>query len=150
VQLARELFAWRRGTTAILRRPATEVVALIVAACALGENPIAAPAYALLAEFERLLRSAMPRRVKKSLPDLTVAVALSNQEPAQWAAAARRSLERVAAAAVGDVSWVLGSGGNRGSIGTSDEDRENAKHLLAFVLSDEYARFRAELTTRPT
>lgn len=146
-RLARELFAHRRGTSAVLRRSSAEVVALIVAACALGDHRIQAPAYAMLAEFERLLRGAMPRRVKKALPELAGAVAASEQDPALWVAAARRTLDRIAAVAVGDVSWALAQGGQRGTLENNESDG-GERDLLRFVLSESYAKVRSALTTR--
>ncbi|HYQ00237.1 MAG TPA: tetratricopeptide repeat protein [Polyangiaceae bacterium] len=143
--VARELFALRRGTTVLRHRESSEIGALVVAACRVGEVSIPAPAYAMLPEFQRLLSKA-PRRVKKILPDLARAVERSGQDPLAWARAAISSLDRMAAIAAGDVSWVLAAGGReRGALGLSDEAATRARRLLAFVLSPGYLELREKL-----
>lgn len=143
--VARELFALRRGTTVLRHREATEIGALVVAACRLGEVALQAPAYAMLAEFQRSLGKA-PRRVRKLLPDLARAVQSSGQDPLAWCRAAVSSLDRMATIAAGDVSWVLAAGGReRGALGLSDEAAARAKRLLSFVLSPGYLELREKL-----
>lgn len=143
--VARELFALRRGTTVLRHRESTEIGALVVAACRIGEVSLPAPAYAMLPEFQRALGNA-PRRVKKLLPDLARAVAASGQDPVRWSRSALASLDRLAAIAAGDVSWVLAKGGReRGTLGLSDEALARAKRLLSFVLSPGYLELRDKL-----
>jgi len=143
--VARELFALRRGTTVLRHREATEIGALVVAACRVGEVTLAAPAYAMLPEFQRSLAKA-PRRVKKLLPDLARAIERAGQDPIAWAQAAVSSLDRMATIAAGDVSWVLAAGGReRGVLGLSDEAAARARRLLAFVLSPAYLELREKL-----
>ncbi|HKO46608.1 MAG TPA: hypothetical protein VJV79_02730 [Polyangiaceae bacterium] len=143
--VARELFALRRGTTVLRHRETTEIGALVVAACRVGEVTLASPAYAMLPEFQRALGKA-PRRVKKLLPDLARAVERSEQDPIAWARAAVSSLDRMATIAAGDVSWVLAAGGReRGVLGLSDEASARARRLLAFVLSPGYLELREKL-----
>jgi hypothetical protein len=143
--VARELFALRRGTTVLRHRETAEIGALIVAACRVAEVSIAAPPYAMLAEFQRSLGKAN-RKVRKQLPDLARAVAASGVEPERWVAAAVSSLDRMAALAAGDVSWVLARGGReRGVLGLSDEASARAKRLLSFVLSPDYLELREKL-----
>jgi len=143
--VARELFALRRGTTVLRHRDATEIGALVVAACRVGEVTLAAPAYAMLPEFQRSLGKA-PRRVKKLLPDLARAIESSGQDPIAWTHAAISSLDRMATIAAGDVSWVLAAGGReRGALGLSDEAAARARRLLAFVLSPGYLELREKL-----
>ncbi|MEI9951033.1 MAG: tetratricopeptide repeat protein [Pseudomonadota bacterium] len=143
--VARELFALRRGTTVLRHRESAEIGALVVAACRVGEVTLAAPAYAMLPEFQRSLAKA-PRRVKKLLPDLARAVERSGQDPIAWARAAVSSLDRMATIAAGDVSWVLAAGGReRGALGLSDEAAARARRLLAFVLSPGYLELREKL-----
>ncbi len=143
--VARELFALRRGTTVLRHREASEIGALVVAACRVGEVTLQSPPYALLAEFTRSLAKA-PRRVKKLLPDLARAVAASGQDPLAWRDAAVSSLDRMATIAAGDVSWVLAAGGReRGALGLSDEAAARAQRLLAFVLSPGYLELREKL-----
>jgi cellulose synthase operon protein C len=143
--VARELFALRRGTTVLRHRDASEICALVVAACRLGDVTLPSPAYAMLGEFQRLLGKA-PRRVRKVLPDLARAVAASGQDPLDWSRAAVSSLDRMAAIAAGDVSWVLAENGReRGALGLSDEAAARAKRLLSFVLSAGYLELRDQL-----
>jgi hypothetical protein len=99
----------------------------------------------MLAEFQRSLGKAN-RKVRKQLPDLARAVAASKQDPLRWARAAVSSLDRMAAIAAGDVSWVLSGGGReRGVLGLSDEASARAKRLLSFVLSPDYLELREKL-----
>jgi hypothetical protein len=143
--VARELFALRRGTTVLRHRESSEIGALVVAACRVGEVALPAPAYAMLAEFQRSLGKA-PRKVKKMLPELARAVESSGQDPLAWARAAVSSLDRMAAIAAGDVSWVLSSGGReRGALGLSNESAARATRLLSFVLSPAYLELRDQL-----
>jgi cellulose synthase operon protein C len=143
--VARELFALRRGTTVLRHREPTEIGALVVAACRLGEVTLQAPAYAMLAEFQRSLGKA-PRRVRKLLPELARAVESSGQDPLAWCRAAVSSLDRMATIAAGDVSWVLAAGGReRGALGLSDEAAARARRLLSFVLSPGYLELREKL-----
>jgi tetratricopeptide (TPR) repeat protein len=135
--LARELLALKLGTTVLLHRSASDVAALITAACQLGGVTLDAPPYAMLAEFERLLGKEMPRRARKLLPERAAAVAHGGGDPLLWVRAAMASLDRIAAAAIGDVSWVLaGANGNsRGERPETTEGKLRAERLLSFVLS---------------
>ena len=99
----------------------------------------------MLPEFQRALGKARSR-VKKQLPDLARAVADFGQDPLAWSQAALSSLDRLAAIAAGDVSWVLSEGGReRGTIGLSDAAAARAKRLLSFVLSASYLELREQL-----
>ena len=134
--------AWNRtlklGTTVLLRRSANDVAALITAACQIGGNRLAGPPYAMLVEFERLLGKEMQRRVRKVLPELTAAVANEGGDPVEWVRAAMSSLDRMAAAAIGDVSWVLAgpNGSGRGDAPETTEGKLRAQRILSFVLSE--------------
>jgi tetratricopeptide (TPR) repeat protein len=144
-QIARELFALRRGTTILRHRDSTEVAALIVATCRIADVDIESPAYAMLAEFERQLK-ATPRRIRKMLPDIAERVARSRKDSVAWIRAATSSLDRMAAIAAGDVSWVLASvAQKRGVLGASSEAQQRARRLLAFVLSAAYIKLREQL-----
>jgi hypothetical protein len=142
--VARELYALRRGTTVLRHREADDIAALIVAACRIGEVQLPAPAFAMLGEFQRLLAKEVPRRVRKLLPDLARAVEAEGRELLGWARAATSSLDRMAAVASGDVSWVLG-GRSRTPVGDSREERARAERLLAFLLSTSYLDLREQL-----
>ncbi|MGC4092222.1 MAG: hypothetical protein QM756_30945 [Polyangiaceae bacterium] len=144
--VARELLALRRGTSVLRHREPDEVHALLVAACRIAEVELPSPAFALLGEFQRLLGK-MPRRVRtKVLPDLARAVARSSQQPNEWYRAARSTLDRMAAIAAGDVSWVLAADARqRGHVQSSMEGEARAKRLLSFVLSPAYLELREKL-----
>jgi hypothetical protein len=144
--VARELFALRRGTTVLGHREAPEVAALVVAACRLGGVELDAPPFALLGEFQRQLGKEMPRRVKRVLPELAAHVRSQGQDPVDFYRAATASLDRMAALASGDVSWVLTpDAANRGRAPASIEGQERMKRLLAFVLSPTYLALREAL-----
>lgn len=144
--VARELFALRRGTTILRHREPAAVAALIVAAARVAGVSVTSPAYALLDEFQRELGKAMPRRVRKALAPLAERLALSAQDPLAWVEAATESLDRLAAVAAGDVSWVLApSAAERGSLGASREARTRTERLLRFALSPAYLAVREQL-----
>jgi hypothetical protein len=144
--VARELFALKRGTSVLGHREPADVAALIVAACRLGGVALESPPFALLAEFERQLGKEMPRRVRKVLPELAARVRSSGEDPAAFYRAATSSLDRMAAVAAGDVSWVLcGDVQSRGRVGASVEAQERARRLLSFVLSPSYLALRDKL-----
>ncbi len=144
--VARELFALRRGTTILRHRPPTDIAALIVAACRLAGVQVPSPHYAMLDEFERQLGKQMARRVRRLLPDLAGPVAEVGQDLLSWVQAATSSLDRLAAVAAGDVSYVLADNpGSRGQIGASIEAQERAQRLLGFVLSPSYLAVRERL-----
>ncbi len=144
---AREMFALRRGSTLLRHRNPTDIAALLVAACRLGGVQVQAPAYAMLAEFERQLSKAMPRKVKKILPDLANAFARSAQDPAAWVEAANGTLDRMAAIAAGDVSAVASLIENtpRGVRPQTQLGNRRLERLLGFVLSPAYLDLRARL-----
>jgi tetratricopeptide (TPR) repeat protein len=72
--IARELFALRRGTTIVRHRDPTDVAAIVVALCNLAGQSLPSPHYAMLDEFQRLIGRAMPRKVRRSLPELATKV----------------------------------------------------------------------------
>jgi hypothetical protein len=144
--VARELFALRRGTTILRHREVPDVAALVVAACRVGGHQLPSPQYAMLEEFFRQLSKETPRKVKKLLPDLAAAVQKEGQDPVAWAQAAVSSLDRLAAVAAGDASYVLASStGSRGQLGASTEAQQRATRLLSFVLSPTYLAVREQL-----
>lgn len=137
--VARELFALRRGTCILRHRSVHEVSALIVAACNIGEHPIAAPAYAMTDEFQRLLSHALSRKLRKDLMQHASSIAGSESDPASWITAAHHSMDRVAVLATGDVAEVLAHlTGQRGRLGTTIELRERTSRLIAFATSTSY------------
>ncbi len=144
--VARELFALRRGTIILRHRDPTDVAAIVVAVCNIAGHPLASPHYAMLDEFQRLIARALPRKVKRALPEVAAQVVADQQDPLAWVAAATGSLDRMAAVAAGDVSRVLASNPqSRGQLGASIEAQERAARLLAFVLSPTYLELREQL-----
>ncbi|HVJ14642.1 MAG TPA: hypothetical protein VM686_04350 [Polyangiaceae bacterium] len=145
--IARELFGLRRGTTVLRHRDPSEIAALIVAACKLAGVELASPPFAMLAEFQRQLGKEMPRRVRKLLPELAARIQSRHADAHSWYRAATSSLDRMAALAAGDVSWVLceGNAASRGRLGASVEAQERARRLLSFVLSPAYLSLRDKL-----
>jgi hypothetical protein len=143
--LARELLGLKLGTTILRHRDPVDVAAIIVAACGVAGVRLESPPYAMLAEFERLLAKEMPRRVRKVLPEIAAAIASSREDPLAWVRAARSSLDRMAAIAIGDVSWVLATDGNRGQAPFTTEQRLRAERLISFVLSPSFFAVRDKL-----
>jgi hypothetical protein len=145
--IARELFAIRRGTTILRHRDSTDVSALVIAACRVaGFNP-PSPEYAMLAEFQRAIGKELPRRLRKVLPELAARVVSVGGDPAAWTRAAVSSLDRMAAVAAGDVSWVLAGGdaAQRGQTVVGRDALDRARRLLGFVLSPTYLNLREKL-----
>ncbi|MCB9588752.1 MAG: hypothetical protein H6718_25300 [Polyangiaceae bacterium] len=144
---AREIFALRRGSTLLRHRDPTDIAALVVAACRVAGVQVQSPAYAMLGEFERQLSKAMPRKLKKVLPNLAAAFAQSGQDPAQWVEAASGTLDRMGAIAAGDVSQVslLIENGARGVPPQTQLGQRRLHNLLGFVLSPAYLDLRARL-----
>lgn len=145
--LARELLALRLGMTILRHRDPTDIAALVVAACNLGGVKLDSPPYAMLAEFERQLNKEMPRRVRKSLPEIAARVARERVDTRAWVGAARSTLDRMAAVAVGDVSWVLSSAEKirRGDPPATTESKLRSARLLSFVLSPAFFAVREKL-----
>lgn len=145
--LARELLALKLGVTILRHRDVNDIAALVIAGCNLGGVKADAPPYAMLAEFERQLNKEIPRRVRKLLPDIAARVARENADVAAWVRAARSTLDRMAAVAVGDVSWVLAAGdaARRGKALETAEGKLSAERLLPFVLSTTFFAVREKL-----
>lgn len=145
--LARELIALKLGSTIVRHRDAADVAALVVAACNIAEVRIDSPPYAMVAEFERQLGKEIPRRIRKMLPELTRPIADSSADPIAWVRAAKSSGDRMAAIAIGDVSWVLSSseGRRRGEPPVTAEGKLRASRLLSFVISDAFFSIREKL-----
>jgi len=145
--IAREVFALRRGITSLRHRDDATVASLVVAA--LQEAGIAAPnpPYAIFGEVQRTFRKEISRKVKKVLPDVAQRVGASRQDATAWAQAARRSIDRMAMIAAGDVSLVLSDvlATPREKLGARVPGNDRAKRLLGFVLSPSYLELRKKL-----
>lgn len=145
--VARELFGIRRGISVLRTRDAPTVASIVIGVCNIVGVPIQAPPYAMLAETQRLMSKALPRKIKKILPEYCQAVASSGADPMLWARVALSSLDRMAAIAAGDVSLVLSDvyGVPRERLASVVAEEQRARELIAFVLSDKYLELRSQL-----
>jgi tetratricopeptide (TPR) repeat protein len=142
-RVTRELFALARGTTMMRTRDDTTAAAVVVAACRIAEVPINSPPYAILAEVEKALRSAVPRKIKKALPDVCSAVSQGGADPKAFARAALASQARVAVVACGEISVVLADFVPPVASPASSDPR--AIDLCRFVLSPAFVQVRRAL-----
>ena len=85
--------------------------------------------------------------MKKVLPEVAQRVGASRQDATAWAQAARRSIDRMAMIAAGDVSLVLSDvlAAPREKLGARVPSNDRAKRLLGFVLSPSYLELRKKL-----
>lgn len=146
-QVAAWLFGLSRGTSVCRSRPATEVAALLTAACRVGGAVLDVPPFALTSEFERLLARELPRKARKAIEPLVGQVVAERQDPLAFAMAARDTLNRVAALACGDFSHVILIDSERAA-STRNLDRQRQEQLaplLAFCLSPTYLQIREQL-----
>lgn len=150
--VAREVFALKRGITAVRTRDDNTIASLVIATCIEAGINVPPPAYAVFGEVARSVKKEIPReglarRVRKPIPDVCQQIIASGQDPRQWAAAARRSIDRMAVIAAGDVSIVLADalGAPRDKLGGLAAESERARRLLAFVLSPSYLELRKKL-----
>lgn len=145
--IAREVFALRRGITAVRTRDDNAIASLVVASCQEAGLNVPAPAYAVFGEISRAIHKEMPRKVRKIIPDVCQRIVSGKQDARAWAQAARRSIDRMAVIAAGDVSIVLSDilGAPRTQLGGLSAENDRAKRLLAFVLSPSYLELRKKL-----
>lgn len=137
-RIVRELFALVRGTTVLRFRDETSVAAIVVAACHLAGVSIQAPAYAVLAEIEKLLKSAIARKVKNALAGPCTALVQSGVDAASWSRAALMSHARAALVGSGDLTATLEAAGL-----VATDARASA--LARFALAPEYLELRRGL-----
>ncbi len=142
-RVTRELFGLARGTTILRTRDETTVAAIVVAACRIAEVPINSPPYAILAEVEKALKSAVPRKVRKALPEICAAIAQSGVDPKAWARAALATQARVSASSSGEVGVVLVDMVPPVAGAPGADPRVN--ELAKFVLSPAYVQVRRAL-----
>lgn len=145
--VAREVFALRRGTTAVMYCDDTTIASIVIAICKETGANVSDPPYAIYKEIERVIHKAMSRRVRKAVTDICQRVVSSGQDATAWAAAARRSIDRMAAIASGGATSVIDS--TVGPPGSPERQAmandQRAKSLLAFVMSSEYLELRRKL-----
>lgn len=145
--VAREVFALRRGLSAVRTRDDAAVASVVIAVCnEVGLN-LPTPNYAVYSDLARAVHKEISRKVKKSVGDVAQRVAQSGQDPKQWASSARRSIDRMAVIAAGDVSIVLSEllRAPRHELASLVRENERARALLRFVLSPGYLELRRKL-----
>jgi len=145
--VAREVFALKRGITAVRTRDDSTIASLVVSAQMDAGLNVQAPPYAVFGEVSRAFKKEIPRKVRKIIPEICQRILSSGQDARQWAAVARRSIDRMAVIAAGDVSIVLSDmlGASRAELQGLVADNERARRLLAFVLSPSYLELRKKL-----
>lgn len=145
--IAREAFALRRGITSLRTRDDNTIASVVIAACNEAGIPVPAPPYAVYGEVSRGIHREISRKIRKVIPEACQRIASSGQDSHRWAAAARRSVDRMAVIAAGDVSLVLSDVLNtpRDQLGGVVAESERARRLLAFVLSPSYLELRKKL-----
>lgn len=146
-RVARELLAIVRGTTVTRWRDEVTIAAIVVAACHLADVKVDSPPYAVLAETEKLMGKALPRKTRKQLPALCAPIAARTAEARAWSKRALASHDRFGAIASGDPTVVLGEvlGTPVDRLGQAVPGSARAVELLRFVLSPEYLTVRRAL-----
>ncbi|WP_434045475.1 MULTISPECIES: hypothetical protein [Sorangium] len=145
--IAREAFALRRGITSLRTRDDNTVASLVAAACIESGLAVPHPPYAVFGEVSRAIHREMPRATRKAIAEVCQRIVSSQQDPHRWAQAARRSIDRMAVIAAGDVSLVLSDilGTPREQLGGVVAESERTRQLVAFVLSQSYLELRKKL-----
>ncbi len=145
--IAREAFALRRGITSLRTRDDNTVASLVAAACIEAGFAVPQPPYAVFGEVSRAIHKEMSRATRKSIAEVCQRIVSSQQDPHHWAQAARRSIDRMAVVAAGDVSLVLSDilSTPREQLGGVVAESERARQLVAFVLSQSYLELRKKL-----
>ncbi|WP_437734932.1 tetratricopeptide repeat protein [Sorangium sp. So ce1335] len=145
--IAREAFALRRGITSLRTRDDNTVASLVAAACIEAGIAVPHPPYAVFGEVSRSIHREMSRATRKAIAEVCQRIVSSQQDPHRWAQAARRSIDRMAVIAAGDVSLVLSDILNtpREQLGGVVAESERARQLVAFVLSQSYLELRKKL-----
>ncbi|WP_441288971.1 hypothetical protein ACSRUE_45215 [Sorangium sp. KYC3313] len=145
--IAREAFALRRGISSLRTRDDSAVASLVAAACIEAGFAVPQPPYAVFGEVSRAIHKEMSRATRKAIADVCQRIVSSQQDPLRWAQAARRSIDRMAVIAAGDVSLVLSDILNtpREQLGGVVVESERARQLVAFVLSQSYLELRKKL-----
>jgi hypothetical protein len=145
--IAREAFALRRGITSLRTRDDNTIASLVIAASNEAGIAVPAPQYAVYGEVSRGIHREISRKTRKVIPEICQRIVSSSQDAHRWAAAARRSIDRMAVIAAGDVSLVLSDVLNtpRDQLGGAVAESERARRLLAFVLSPSYLELRKKL-----
>jgi predicted Zn-dependent protease len=145
-RVARELMAMVRGTCVARLRDDITIAAVVVVACKLAEVPINHPPYAVLAEVERAIGKAIPRRTRKLLAEPCRAIAAANADARLWSRHALSSQDRAAVLASGDPGVVVVDAlGPEGASTPETAASARAQELFRFVLSPRYLELRRAL-----
>jgi predicted Zn-dependent protease len=146
--VAREVFALRRGVTSVALRDDNTIASLVAAASIEAGVNVPAPPYAVFGEVSRAVKKeGFPRKVRKLIPEICQRIAQSRQDPREWAQVTRRSIDRMAVIAAGDVSIVVSDivKAPRDQLDGLAAENERARRLLGFVLSPSYLELRKTL-----
>ena len=145
--IARTVFALRRGITSLRTRDEATVASVVIAACNEVDIKVANPGYAVYGEIQRAVHKEISRKIRKSIGEVCQKVVSSKQDARAWTNAARRSLDRMAVIAAGDVSIVLSDilSVPRDQLGSVVTESERSRRLLSFVLSPSYLELRKKL-----
>ncbi|MFO0614760.1 MAG: hypothetical protein U0414_19390 [Polyangiaceae bacterium] len=145
--IAREVFALRRGICAVRSRDDAAIASCAIAVCNVVGINVPNPGYAVFAEVSRAVQKTISRKVKKNAGDACARFVQSGQDPKAWAVAARRSIDRMAAIAAGEVSLVLSEvlRAPRADLAPLVRESDRARSLLRFVLSPGYLELRKKL-----
>jgi hypothetical protein len=145
--VAREVFALRRGTTAVRKRDANAIACVVVAACQESGLSVPNPPFSMWGEVSRGVHKEISRKIKKAIQEPCQRIAQSGQDARAWADAAVRSLDRIAVIAAGDVSLTLSDilHTPREQLAEAVTQSARARSLLAFVLSPSYLELRKKL-----
>lgn len=145
--VAREVFALKRGITAVRTRDDNTIASLVAAACIEAGVNVPAPQYAVWGEVSRGVHKEISRKTRKAIPEICQRIVQSGLDARHFAQVARRSIDRMAVIAAGDVSIVLADvlGQPRDQLGGLVAENERARRLLGFVLSPSYLELRKTL-----
>jgi tetratricopeptide (TPR) repeat protein len=145
--VAREVFALRRGTTSVMYCDDHTIGSIVIAVSNYADVAVAEPPYAVYHEVSRVVQKAMSRRIRKAVKGTCQHILETQQDPLAWAAAARRSIDRMALIASADAASVIDQiVGPAGSAARAEMENDvRATRLLSFAMSSEYLAIRKQL-----
>jgi tetratricopeptide (TPR) repeat protein len=145
--IGREVFALRRGTTAVAYQDDNTIASIVVAVCKDAGLAMQNPPYAVFGEIERVMVKAMNRKLRNAARPICQRLAGGAIHAHAWAAAARRSLDRMALIAAGDAASVIEQvlGPPSSPARQAIESDLRAKRLLSFAMSADYLELRRKL-----
>jgi hypothetical protein len=145
-QVSRELFAMARGTTALRSRDDATAAAVVATCFKLAELALGSQ-QPPSAEVEKAVSKAIPRRVRKLLPEVCQAIAGQGADARKHWARALASQARVAMVASGDVTFALADAFhvNPDQLPAMAKSDPRIEPLLRFALSRDYLDLRRAL-----